>query len=134
MFVSCHKDRASEIYALRHVPHTRTVRVDGCAHRLAIKASCVFRVFLGAGAVGVMNAVPVIFVFLTSKSAPFAPARVTPERLRVLRVAQVIVPKASTAGHLSVDVRARGVEDVVKRPVKKLPVAVITTRSASQMR
>ena len=102
--------------------------------RLAIKVSYVFLVFRVAEAVGAMSAVLAIFVFSMSKSAPFALVLVTPGKLRVLRAVQVIVPKAFTVEHPSVDVLVRGAEDVGKRHVRKSLVAVTTIRSVFRTR
>ncbi len=102
--------------------------------RLAIKESCVFLVFRAAEAVGVMSAVLAIFVFSMSKSAPFALVRVTPVKRRVLKAVQVIVPKAFTVEHPSVDVLVRGAGDVGKRHARKSLVVVTTIRSVFRTR
>ena len=102
--------------------------------RWAIKESYAFLAFRDAEAVGVMSVVQAAFAFLMSKSAPFVRVRVIQGKLRVLRAAQVIVPRAFTAEHPSVDVLVRGAEDVGKRHVRKSLVAVTTIRSVFRTR
>ena len=87
--------------------------------RWVFKESYVFLVFQGVEAVGVMSAAQGIFVFLTSKSAPFVRAHVILAKLRILSQVQGTVLRVFTAEHRSVDVPVRGAVDVVKRPARK---------------